>query len=88
MSQIMLEDTDSQLAQLIRQARAGEEVVIVHDSTPIAQIVPLPQASPKLTRLGYGAGKDDILYMADDFDAPLKDFKDYMCVADSHHHAS
>jgi hypothetical protein len=26
----------------------------------------------------FGSGKDAILYMADDFDAPLEDFADYM----------
>ncbi|HEY9197044.1 MAG TPA: DUF2281 domain-containing protein [Mucilaginibacter sp.] len=27
---------------------------------------------------GFGGGKGIIVYMADDFDAPLDDFKDYM----------
>lgn len=27
---------------------------------------------------GFGGGKGFILYMADDFDEPLEDFKDYM----------
>jgi hypothetical protein len=27
---------------------------------------------------GFGGGKGLIAYMADDFDAPLEDFKDYM----------
>jgi len=26
----------------------------------------------------FGNAKDDLIYMADDFDAPLEDFKDYM----------
>ncbi len=78
MSQLMLEEADSQLAQLIQQARTGEEVVIVHDSVPVARIVSLPEEEPKAIRPGYGNAKDIILYMADDFDAPLEDFKDYM----------
>lgn len=38
-----------------------------------------PDAPPKhrLAEL-FGAGKDDHLWMSDDFDAPLEDFKDYM----------
>ena len=27
---------------------------------------------------GFGGAKGMVLYMADDFDAPLEDFKDYM----------
>ena len=26
----------------------------------------------------FGSAKDDILFIADDFDAPLEDFKEYM----------
>ena len=78
MSTVLLEDTDSQLAQLVRQAASGEEVIIIRDNTAVAKLVPLPAEEPKPRRSGYGSGKDDILYMADDFDAPLEDFKDYM----------
>jgi antitoxin (DNA-binding transcriptional repressor) of toxin-antitoxin stability system len=77
MSTVLLEDADSQLAQLVQQVSNGEEVIIVRDHMPIAKIVPLPEASLKPRRSGYGSGKDDILYMADDFDAPLEDFKEY-----------
>jgi len=78
MSTVLLEDADSQLAQLLQQATNGEEVIIVRDSTPIAKLVSLPAEEPKPRRSGYGSAKDVILYMADDFDAPLEDFKDYM----------
>ncbi len=77
MSQVMFEDAVSQLGQLIDQANRGEEVIITRGAVPVAQIVP-PPAERKPKRPGYGAGKNDILYMADDFDAPLDDFKDYM----------
>jgi mRNA-degrading endonuclease RelE of RelBE toxin-antitoxin system len=36
----------------------------------------LPQTEKK--RRGFGAGKGFVIFMADDFDAPLEDFKDYM----------
>lgn len=78
MSQLMLEDAGPQLAQLIDQARSGEEVTIVCDSTPIAKIVQVPPEEPKKLRPGFGSGKYALVYMADDFDAPLEDFKDYM----------
>ncbi len=78
MSIFLLEDDSSQLAQLIQQAGSGEEVIFVRDSIPIAKLVLLPEMNSQPRRPGYGCGKDDILYMADDFDAPLEDFKDYM----------
>ena len=78
MSQIMLEEVGRQLDQLLVQVRNGEEVTIVDKSTPIAKIVPVLTEEPKKLRPGFGSGKDDILYIADDFDAPLEDFKDYM----------
>ncbi len=37
----------------------------------------LSDGSPRLP-LKFGAGKHFIAHMADDFDAPLEDFKDYM----------
>ncbi len=75
MSTVLLEDADSQLAQLVQQVHSGEEVIIVRDSTPIAQIVPLPPGQPISH---FGNAKDILIYMADDFDAPLEDFKEYM----------
>ncbi len=74
MSTVLLEDADSQLAQLVQQASNGEEVIIVRDSTPIAKLVPLPQDKPVSH---FGNAKDILIYMADDFDAPLEDFKEY-----------
>ncbi len=77
MSKVMLEDVGSQLARLVEQVRQGEEVIILRDTTPVAKIVPLPEEKTEERQGGFGSGKDDILYMADDFDAPLEDFKDY-----------
>lgn len=78
MPQVMLEEFDGRLAELINQARSGEEVSIVHDHAVVAKIVPVPAEEPKKLRPGFGSGKYALIYMADDFDAPLEDFKDYM----------
>ena len=78
MSQVMLEEVGSELAQLVNQARSGEEVIITSGTTTFAVVVSVPTEVTKPIRPGYGDGKDDILYMADDFDAPVEDFKDYM----------
>ena len=79
MSQVMLEDAASRLGQLIDLASRGEEVIITRGTTPVAKLVPvLSHLELKPKRPGYGDGKEDIIYMAEDFDAPLEDFKDYM----------
>ena len=38
----------------------------------------LAQNTPERPRPQFGSGKADILYMADDFDAPLEEFREYM----------
>ena len=74
MSQVMLEDSDSQVAGWVEQALTGEEVIILRDSKPIAKIVPLPEEQ-RVSHFGNARG--ELIFMADDFDAPLEDFKDY-----------
>ncbi len=78
MSQVVLEDVDSQLAQLVQRASSGEDIVIIQNHTPIARITALPENTPKEREGGFGSGKYALVYMADDFDAPLDDFKEYM----------
>ena len=78
MSQVMLEDVGSQIVQLVQRASSGEDIVIVRDSTPVARITALPEDAPKEREGGFGSGKYALVYMADDFDAPLDDFKEYM----------
>ena len=77
MSQVMLEDYDGQLVGLVEQALAGEEVFILRDGKAIAKIVALPGGKGEQRKPGFGSGKYALIYMADDFDAPLEDFEDY-----------
>ena len=79
MSQVMLEDVGSQIVQLVQRASSGEDIVIVRDSTPIARITALTESTPdQKPQSQFGNAKDVLIYMADDFDAPLEDFKEYM----------
>lgn len=79
MSQVMLEDVGSQIAQLVQRANSGEDIVIVQNHAPVARITALPEDAPdEKPRSQFGNAKDILIYMADDFDAPLEDFKDYM----------
>lgn len=73
---ITLEDAAANLERLISGLAQGDEVVITKDQRVVARLVaeghaPHPRPAP-------GFGKDSILYIAPDFDAPLEEFKEYM----------
>jgi prevent-host-death family protein len=73
---INVSDAQLRLGELIAKATAGEEVVITQNNVPVARLVaemPMPP-QPRVP----GSAKGMITYMADDFDAPLEDFKEYM----------
>lgn len=73
---VTLQHAQEHLAELIANAVPGEAIVITQDDKPIARLVAEPPArmQPRVP----GSAKGMISYMADDFDAPLEDFKDYM----------
>ena len=78
-SQVLLEGPTSQLTRLVEQVSQGKEVIIGRDSTPVAKIVPLPEEKSTEEPIShFGNTKDILIYIADDFDAPLEDFKYYM----------
>jgi antitoxin (DNA-binding transcriptional repressor) of toxin-antitoxin stability system len=65
-------EAKTRLPSLVRETLAGYEVIIARDNKPLVKLVPLfpPHRTP-------GTAKGQI-WMSDDFDAPLEDFKDYM----------
>lgn len=75
-STVTLEEAQAHLGQLIDQLQSGEEVVITRNQQPVARIVSEAKAQKKV-RLP-GTLKGTVLGMAEDFNAPLDDFKDYM----------
>ena len=74
---VTLEEAQARLPELIAAAVRGEEVVVTQDNQPTAKIVAVPRQTEK-PRPVFGSAKGVILYMADDFDAPLEDFEEYM----------
>jgi len=76
MTTITIEEAQAKLSELIDRLTPGEEVVIVRNDRPVAKLL----AQPVLVRgpRHPGGAKDKIVYMAEDFDAPLEDFKEYM----------
>ncbi|MCA9972961.1 MAG: type II toxin-antitoxin system Phd/YefM family antitoxin [Anaerolineales bacterium] len=75
MTQVTIHEAKTHLSRLIRQVLAGEEVIIARGKEPLVKLVALPEARSKRQ---IGGAKDVVLFMAEDFDAPLDDFEDYM----------
>jgi antitoxin (DNA-binding transcriptional repressor) of toxin-antitoxin stability system len=73
MHELALKDAESRLAELVAEAANGEQVVITRDDGTAFQIVPMLESGP---RPKYGSARG-LVEMADDFDAPLEDFKAY-----------
>jgi prevent-host-death family protein len=61
----------AQFSEIVTKAMLGESIVITKENRPVVKIVPIKPA----TRMP-GTGKG--IWMAPDFDAPLKDFAEYM----------
>jgi antitoxin (DNA-binding transcriptional repressor) of toxin-antitoxin stability system len=68
-----LDEAKSRLPDLITAAINGEDIYIDTDDQRAVQLVPVVQ--PKRRQFGSAKG---LIWMAEDFDAPLEDFKDYM----------
>ena len=76
MSTVTVEQAQANLPDLIDRLAPGEELVIVRNHQPVAKLVAERPSARKPRQPGSACGK--ILYMADDFDAPLDEFRDYM----------
>jgi prevent-host-death family protein len=64
-----------QMLKLIEIASTGEEIIITKNNQPVVKLLSIqtPQKRPQL----FGSDRD-LVSLADDFDEPLEDFKDYM----------
>lgn len=74
MGQVTVHEAKTHLSRLIRQAQAGEEVIIARGNTPVVRLVAVDGASQP-RRLGGAPGL--VQYMADDFNAEIDDFGAY-----------
>ena len=74
MYQVKLDEARARLLTLINAAIEGENVFIFKDDQQVVQLVPV---TPPLRHPQFGSAKG-LIVMADDFDAPLEDFKEYM----------
>ena len=71
MTQLDISQAKSDLSNLLDLAIKGEEIVITRDDQPVAKISPIKRPLKR----GSAKGK---VWMSDDFDEPLEDFKEYM----------
>ena len=63
----------TKLSQLVNEALAGKQVILMNRGEPVAMVVPIPK-SRRPRKLGFLKGKVKLLR---GWDAPIEDFKDY-----------
>ena len=74
MTTLTIQEAQSQLSDLIQQLKPGDEIVITENNRPVARLI----AASAQPQRKLGTLKGTVTYMADDFDAPLDEFKEYM----------
>ena len=75
MKKVNIHEAKTHLSRLVQDVLNGEEVVIARDNKPVVRLVVHESALPERRP---GRLPNLIVSMADDFDAPLDDFADYM----------
>lgn len=73
--QVNIHEAKTQLSKLIQAAVNGKQVIIARGNKPVVRLEVLPEARSDRK---IGNAKGLILSLADDFDEPLDDFKEYM----------
>lgn len=71
--EVDLNEARAHFPDLIEAAINGEEVLITSDDQPVLKIV---RVEPVRPRPKFGSAKG-MVTIADDFDAPLEEFRDY-----------
>ena len=71
---VNMHDAKSSLSRLVKRAASGEEILIANHGKPVAMLSRIPDRRKKVP---WDIFKGRI-EMADDFDAPLDELKDYV----------
>jgi len=74
MSAITVEQAAAELDDIVRRLAPGEIIVLTQDDQPVAQLTKSSLSTP-VRSLGFMPGS--VTFLAEDFDAPLDDFRDY-----------
>jgi antitoxin (DNA-binding transcriptional repressor) of toxin-antitoxin stability system len=78
MVQVSAEEAKTRLPDLIADAIRGESVFITQDGQQVIQLVPVGDAIGDVKLPRQPGSAEGLIWMADDFDAPLEDFKEYI----------
>lgn len=85
MTSITLQDAQASLADLVHQLAPGTAVTITENDRPVAQLmaVPIirqrpPRPRPPVTGIPKAGSLKGKIWMADDFDEPLEELREYM----------
>jgi len=73
--QVSLIEAATRLSDLVDAAIDGEEVILLNGDRPIAKITSIEVRKRRPAKAGSAKG---LVWMSDDFDEPLEDFKEYM----------
>ena len=73
--QVNIHQAKTQLSKLIQAAINGKQVIIARGNKPVVRLEVLPEAR---SHRKIGNAKGLIVLMAEDFDEPVDDFKEYM----------
>ena len=76
MYQIDISEAKEKLLELIEAAKRGEEIAITQDNQPVVKLVGIPPANKERWQSKAGSAKG-MVWMSDDFDEPLEEFKEY-----------
>lgn len=69
-------EVKTHLSEIIEKVEQGQTFLITKRGKPVAELGPPRQVASARLKRGYGRGS--VKVMAEDFDAPLDDFKPYM----------
>jgi antitoxin (DNA-binding transcriptional repressor) of toxin-antitoxin stability system len=72
--QVSLTEAAASLSDLVRAAIDGEEVILLDGDRPAIRLTPIISVLPD-RKPGSAEG---LVWISDDFDAPLTEFKEYM----------
>jgi antitoxin (DNA-binding transcriptional repressor) of toxin-antitoxin stability system len=75
MHQITIQEARKDFDSMFSQVLKGEEIIITDHHKPVARVSPIDG----LKRRGLlGSAEGATFYIAEDFDDPLEEFKEYM----------
>jgi prevent-host-death family protein len=75
-----IEVAEARLAELVAAVQGGNEVVLTRDGEPVARLLPAQTTVALVAMKGPrkpGSARG-LVFIRDDFDDPLEDFRDYI----------